>query len=1164
MPNSTATTATVLASGATSMTFSPDSSRLYIARSNGSVTVIDTATRTTLATWTVGTLLGGTTITDDGRYLLTTERSGSQSLLYRIDTTDGSVTSYARAGTPFEDVQVVNGRTAILSGGGTSQLTTFDLTGLSFGTIAGGVTRSNTGNLSRDGNYTIDGELSTLSPLAVYSDLTGGIASYDLISRFLGQNQFGIQAVSERLGVVLRVMDQYAIIFASTGLLNGITGSGPSSGISIPTLGIAYDPLSEYLYYLDGAGKVARYALSASVTTSTIANLGAMTRGSTLTYGDHFIVDRSDSVVAVRNMTTGAVTLIGDTAANDLISGTTGANALTGGIGSDRYVIDNAGDTITELADQGLDTAIATVSFTLSANVERLELFGSAANGTGTDRANDLVGNDVDNVLSGLGGNDMLYGNDGNDTLLGGDGDDTLFGGNGNDRLEGGAGADKLYGGTGNDYIVAASGDVIDGGDGVDTVDFSAASSGVSGAGVNVENVIGSAFNDSFTITASGDYSLLGGGGNDTLTAAGGNNLIDGGTGADAMSGGAGDDIYIVDNVGDTIVEGANLGFDQAIVRASFVLNSAAQVEYLSALSTPVSGQLNITGNSFAQTIYGNDGVNDLNGGGGADTLYGQGGNDFLRGGTGTQTMYGGTGDDWFFIDIIGDTAIEYSGEGYDRVLVTVGSYILQAGSEIELLVAQPQYMFFFQINLTGNEFGQTIIGNDSPNVLKGGGGVDTLYGMDGGDVLDGGTGADQLIGGLGDDQYVVDDLNDAIIELDGQGLDQAIVRSSYRVSASASIEYISALSTPAGAQLDITGNALAQTIYGNDAVNAIDGGGGADTIYGQGGNDYLSGGVGAQAIYGGLGDDWIYVDDAADVAIEYAGEGYDRILAATSYRLGAAADFELLAAANQAGTGALDLRGSNIAQTVIGNEGTNSLEGLGGNDTLYGLGGNDYLDGGTGADQLIGGTGNDWYFVDNANDMVIENAGEGYDRVLASTSYALAATAEIELLSAMDQNATTAIDLRGNAITQTVIGNEGVNRLDGLEGNDTLYGLGGTDILDGGLGFDYLVGGIGADTFAFSTALGGDNFDRITDFVSGSDRIQLSQSIFSALGLGSIAAGQFVAGTAALDADDRILYDQASGTIWYDADGNGGGAAVAFAQLNGGTTLVASDFIVV
>ncbi len=1170
MPNSTATTATVLASGATSMTFSPDSSRLYIARSNGSVTVIDTATRSTLATWTVGTQLGGTTITDDGRYLLTTERSGSQSLLYRIDTTDGSVTSYARAGTPFEDVQVVNGRTAILSGGGTSQLTTFDLTGLGFGTIAGGVTRANTGNLSRDGIYTIDGELSYLAPLAIYSDLRETLSSSDLSAslpstvRFLNVDQFGIQALSERLGIVLRVMDQYAVTFAVNNLQNGVLSTPPYVGVSLPTLGMAFDPLSEYLYYVDGTGKVARHALSSSVTTSTIANLGAMTRGSTLTYGDQFIVDRSDSVVAVRNMTTGAVTLIGDTAANDLISGTTGADALAGGIGSDRYVIDNAGDTITELADQGLDTAIASVSHTLSANVERLELTGTAANGTGTDRANDLVGNAGDNILSGLGGNDMLYGNDGNDTLLGGDGDDTLFGGNGNDRLEGGAGADKLYGGTGSDYIIAASGDVIDGGDGIDTVDFSAAASGVSGAGVNVENVIGSAFNDSLTIVASGDYSLHGGGGNDTLTANGGNNLIDGGTGADVMAGGAGDDTYLVDNAGDTISEGANLGFDQAIIRVSFTLNTNAQVEYLSALSTPVAGQLNITGNSFAQTIYGNDGVNDLRGGGGADTLYGQGGNDFLNGGVGAQTMYGGTGDDWYSTDVIGDVAIEYGGEGYDRVLAGQGTFILTAGSEIELLAAEEQDGSLFLINLTGNEFGQTLIGNNAANVLNGGGGVDTLYGLNGNDTLDGGTGADQLIGGLGNDQYVVDDLNDLIIELDGQGLDQVIARGSFRLSAGASIEYISALSTPAGAQLDITANAVTQTIYGNDAANAIEGGGGADTIYGQGGNDYLSGGAGAQTIYGGFGNDWIYVDDAADLAIEYANEGDDRLLAAVSYRLGTGSEIELLAAANQGGAAALDLRGNEYAQAIIGNEGVNLLEGFGGDDTLYGLGGDDVLDGGTGADQLVGGTGNDWYFVDNASDAVFENVGEGSDRVLTRVSFALSASAEIELLSALDQSGATAIDLRGSNSGQSIIGNEGANRIDGLAGNDTLYGLGGADILDGGLGFDYLVGGTGADTFAFSTALGGDNFDRITDFVSGTDRIQLSQSIFAALGLGGIAAGQFVAGTAALDADDRILYDQASGTIWYDADGNGGGAAVAFAQLNAGTTLVASDFIVV
>ncbi len=574
------------------------------------------------------------------------------------------------------------------------------------------------------------------------------------------------------------------------------------------------------------------------------------------------------------------------------------------------------------------------------------------------------------------------------------------------------------------------------------------------------------------------------------------------------------------------------------------------------------NGNDTLNGGDGPNTISGLDGDDGIVGNGGNDRLDGGAGNDVLDGGSGVDVLIGGTGNDVYVVDSAGDTVTELVGQGNDRVLTTV-SYRLSTTADIELLSAANQ-AGTQAIDLGGSSIGQVIIGNDGVNNIDGLGGNDTLYGLGGDDVLDGGTGADQLIGGLGNDIYVVDNAGDAVYENAGEGNDRALATASFRLGSSAEIELLSAANQAGTGALDLAGSGTAQTVIGNDGVNVLEGLGGNDTLYGLGGNDVLDGGTGADQLVGGLGNDTYATDSASDAVYENAGEGYDRVLATASFRLGSSAEVELLSAANQAGTGALDLAGNGTAQTLIGNDGINVLEGFGGNDTLYGLGGNDVLDGGTGADQLIGGTGNDWYFVDNASDIVYENAGEGSDRVLASTTYALSAAAEIELLSALDQNGTTAIDLRGNGTAQTVIGNEGANRLDGLAGNDTVYGLGGADTLDGGLGFDYLVGGTGADTFAFSTTLGGDNFDRITDFASGSDRIQLNRSIFAALGLGGIAAGQFVAGTAALDADDRILYDSATGTIWYDADGNGGGAAVAFAQLNAGTTLVASDFIVV
>jgi serralysin len=118
--------------------------------------------------------------------------------------------------------------------------------------------------------------------------------------------------------------------------------------------------------------------------------------------------------------------------------------------------------------------------------------------------------------------------------------------------------------------------------------------------------------------------------------------------------------------------------------------------------------------------------------------------------------------------------------------------------------------------------------------------------------------------------------------------------------------------------------------------------------------------------------------------------------------------------------------------------------------------------------------------------------------------------------------------------------------------------------VLNGGAGGDYLVGYGGADRFAFTTALGGGNIDQIADFLSGTDGIQLDDAVFTGLGLGALGANAFVVGTTAQDADDRIVYDSATGALFFDADGNGAGAAVQFATLIGHPALSASDFTVI
>jgi serralysin len=113
---------------------------------------------------------------------------------------------------------------------------------------------------------------------------------------------------------------------------------------------------------------------------------------------------------------------------------------------------------------------------------------------------------------------------------------------------------------------------------------------------------------------------------------------------------------------------------------------------------------------------------------------------------------------------------------------------------------------------------------------------------------------------------------------------------------------------------------------------------------------------------------------------------------------------------------------------------------------------------------------------------------------------------------------------------------------------------------LNGGLGADALNGGAGLDTFVFASALGAGNIDAITGFNASDDVIHLSSAVFG-VAAGTLAASAFVIGAAAADADDRIIYDSATGALYFDADGNGGGGAVQFAQLAAALALTNDDF---
>lgn len=150
------------------------------------------------------------------------------------------------------------------------------------------------------------------------------------------------------------------------------------------------------------------------------------------------------------------------------------------------------------------------------------------------------------------------------------------------------------------------------------------------------------------------------------------------------------------------------------------------------------------------------------------------------------------------------------------------------------------------------------------------------------------------------------------------------------------------------------------------------------------------------------------------------------------------------------------------IANRLVGTDAVDNLSGTSLRDVIEGLAGNDALNGGAGADTLIGGLGNDIYMIDNAGDVVVENAGEGTDRVLSSISCILGGSLENLTLSG-----NSAIDGTGNALDNVLIGNGGSNRLFGGEGNDSLTGYSVATGPASGNPVDYLFGGSGNDVYS-------------------------------------------------------------------------------------------------
>lgn len=398
--------------------------------------------------------------------------------------------------------------------------------------------------------------------------------------------------------------------------------------------------------------------------------------------------------------------------------------------------------------------------------------------------------------------------------------------------------------------------------------------------------------------------------------------------------------------------------------------------------------------------------------------------------------------------------------------------------------------------SLIGTSAAETIDGLAGNDTIAGLEGDDVLYGSSGNDVLDGGAGKDRLYGGAGNDTYVIDSIEDEVVEVFKAGTDLVKV-----ADISAGATYVlpenvenAILINPVA--YNLTGNELANLLTGNDFANELDGGEDllADTLVGGGGDDTY---IVRLSAAGSLQDKITETSktDSGDM-LQLGGELKTSKLVTLTLS-GSLANLEHLdasritwsdSAPNSPASRKLNLTGNAAANRLTGDDADNVLSGL------------------AGADTLCGGAGNDTYVVDDRGDVVQEESGSegGIDIVLSSISFSLANEDGGNQLAAVENLTLTGkgkIDGSGNALANKLTGNAAANALSGGAGDDTLIGGAGNDTLDGGEGLDSLEGGAGDDTYIVDLTDLGELEDTVVEVArGGTDTLRLRGTLGNAV----------------------------------------------------------------
>jgi Ca2+-binding RTX toxin-like protein len=631
-------------------------------------------------------------------------------------------------------------------------------------------------------------------------------------------------------------------------------------------------------------------------------------------------------------------------------------------------------------------------------------------------------------TINGTAGADSLVGTANNDAIFGLQGDDTLDGRGGDDTLYGGDGVDTAT------YVDASQAVIVSlalqgvaqdtGGSGKDTL-------------VSIENLTGSAFNDTLSAGAAGAF-IQGGGGDDLLASGVGDDTLDGGSGTNTVS-----------------FANVSSGVTVNLLHQGVVQNTGGGG------SDILSNFVDVNGSPFDDSLIGSTGDNFLHGGAGNDSLNGVVGDDTLDGGLGDDTLIGGGGS---------DTA-SYAGAA-SAVTVNLnlqGSAQDTGGAGHDTLI---------QIeNLNGSAFNDLLTGDGDDNLLQGGAGNDTLDGGAGNDGLYGGAGVDTASYADASSGVAVDLSQGGPQQTAGAGRDtlisiESLIGSAFNDTLSAASAG-SSIQGAAGNDILVSGSGD-DTLDGGSGVNTVSyanvhsavnvslalqgsnqatGGGGrdlltnfqnvtgsnfSDTLAGDVNANLLQGGSGNDALNGGAGDDTLDGGGGNDTLT--GGGGFD-VASYASASSGVIVSLALQGSSQDTGGGGIDtlnqiagLIGSNVADVLTGDANANLIQGLNGADTLDGGGGDDTLDGGLGTDTAS--------YADAPGAVTVSLALQGGGQNTGA--------AGVETLISIQ-------NLSGSNFGDRLTGDSHSNLIQGGAGDDILFSSLGSDTLDGGTGSDWV-----------------------------------------------------------------------------------------------------------